>query len=342
MSMTEFTGQTYGEGARQRASQRMVPTGPSPTAGMPPGGGGGGEISLPPFDRPTEFPDEPVTALPQPSIVGVVARSGDVVNIKDELEETRRAVTLRDQIQAMATGVLPELADAMTKAYVANPNLKPQIIASLAMTGVPQNVIEQLGKFAAHKMVDDGITTFEEDRTLPAKFINNWNSPGASATSRPRMPDKPLALETGSEVVPGQTELTSEQAAARAQQPEQRFQPTMSLGGPGTSALSSPEFKPVVAPAVGKVLEPAGAAASLVRDVYSDAFDFVVPQVVSAPLTAGLRGAIRNGVTTFETGGQYLQNRISLAIQEAEKSGRAWWDPAVGRVGAFSHSFAKL
>jgi hypothetical protein len=72
MSMTEFTGQTYGEGARQRASQRMVPTGPSPTAGMPPGGGGGGEISLPPFDRPTEFPDEPVTAgIDQPSPIGI-------------------------------------------------------------------------------------------------------------------------------------------------------------------------------------------------------------------------------------------------------------------------------
>lgn len=52
MSMVEFTGQTYGEATRQRASQRMVPTGPSPT----------GEVELGPFDRPTETPDEPVTA----------------------------------------------------------------------------------------------------------------------------------------------------------------------------------------------------------------------------------------------------------------------------------------
>lgn len=52
MSMVEFTGQTYGEGARQRASQRMVPPGPSPT----------GEIDLGPLNRPTEAPTEPITA----------------------------------------------------------------------------------------------------------------------------------------------------------------------------------------------------------------------------------------------------------------------------------------
>jgi hypothetical protein len=52
MSMVEFTGQTYGEGARQRASQRMVPPGPSPT----------GEVDLGPLNRPTEAPNEPITA----------------------------------------------------------------------------------------------------------------------------------------------------------------------------------------------------------------------------------------------------------------------------------------
>lgn len=52
MSMVEFTGQTYGEATRQRQSQRMVPAGPSPT----------GEVDLGPLTRPTEAPEEPVTA----------------------------------------------------------------------------------------------------------------------------------------------------------------------------------------------------------------------------------------------------------------------------------------
>ncbi len=52
MSMVEFTGQTYGEATRQRQSQRMVPAGPSPT----------GEVELGAFNRPTEAPEEPVTA----------------------------------------------------------------------------------------------------------------------------------------------------------------------------------------------------------------------------------------------------------------------------------------
>jgi len=51
-----FTGQTYGEGARQQASQRVVPV------GAPPGPGAAPDVQMPAFDRPTEFPDEPVTA----------------------------------------------------------------------------------------------------------------------------------------------------------------------------------------------------------------------------------------------------------------------------------------
>ena len=54
MAEARFTGQTYGQAAQQQASQRVVPTGPPPTeGGMPP---------MLPFDRPTEFPNEPVTA----------------------------------------------------------------------------------------------------------------------------------------------------------------------------------------------------------------------------------------------------------------------------------------
>lgn len=50
-----FTGQTYGEGARQQASQRVVPVGPPPTE---PGGG----MQMTPLGAPTERPNEPITA----------------------------------------------------------------------------------------------------------------------------------------------------------------------------------------------------------------------------------------------------------------------------------------
>lgn len=52
MSMVEFTGQTYGEATRQREAQRAMRPGPSPT----------GEVELGAFTRPTEAPDEPITA----------------------------------------------------------------------------------------------------------------------------------------------------------------------------------------------------------------------------------------------------------------------------------------
>jgi len=76
MSMVEFTGQTYGEGARQQASQRMVPPGPPPTDAMGP------------FDGPTERPDEPVTAgLPMgpgpgpEALTGVGIQSGSKLDL---------------------------------------------------------------------------------------------------------------------------------------------------------------------------------------------------------------------------------------------------------------------
>ena len=52
---TQFTGQTYGEGARQQASQRVVPVGAPPTE---PGGG----VNITPLSAPTERPNEPITA----------------------------------------------------------------------------------------------------------------------------------------------------------------------------------------------------------------------------------------------------------------------------------------
>ena len=55
MAEARFTGQTYGEGARQQASQRVVPTGPPPTE---PGGG----VQITPLAAPTERPNEPITA----------------------------------------------------------------------------------------------------------------------------------------------------------------------------------------------------------------------------------------------------------------------------------------
>jgi len=58
MTMAEFTGQTYGEASRQRASQRVVRPGPPPTQpGAPPAGPTGAMPEMLPFDRPTDFPD---------------------------------------------------------------------------------------------------------------------------------------------------------------------------------------------------------------------------------------------------------------------------------------------
>jgi hypothetical protein len=58
MTMADFTGQTYGEATRQRASQRVVRPGPPPTQpGALPAGPTGAMPEMMPFDRPTEFPE---------------------------------------------------------------------------------------------------------------------------------------------------------------------------------------------------------------------------------------------------------------------------------------------
>ena len=56
MSMAEFTGQTYGQAAEQRRSQRAVRPGPPPTEQ------GAGAPAPMPLTRPTERPNEPITA----------------------------------------------------------------------------------------------------------------------------------------------------------------------------------------------------------------------------------------------------------------------------------------
>jgi hypothetical protein len=58
MAKTVATGQTYGEASQQMRAQQAVPMGSSPTDTPPRVAPG----SLGAFNRPTERPDEPVTA----------------------------------------------------------------------------------------------------------------------------------------------------------------------------------------------------------------------------------------------------------------------------------------
>lgn len=75
---TAATGQTYGERGAQIAAQRAVPMG-VPGTPLPPGSHG-------PLDRPTERPDEPLTAGipsgpgPGPEVLGGMA--GDDVGLQ--------------------------------------------------------------------------------------------------------------------------------------------------------------------------------------------------------------------------------------------------------------------
>lgn len=61
MPMTRFTGQEYGQATAQEQAQRIVPVAPPPTP-APAAPSSQGIPQLPPFDRPTEFPDEPLFA----------------------------------------------------------------------------------------------------------------------------------------------------------------------------------------------------------------------------------------------------------------------------------------
>lgn len=90
--MAEFTGQTYGEATRQRASQRIMRPGPPPgtPTGPPLGGTEGDQTDMAPFDRSSEFPDEPVTTGSD-EMPGVGIQPGS----HDDLVFTLRAIASR-------------------------------------------------------------------------------------------------------------------------------------------------------------------------------------------------------------------------------------------------------
>jgi hypothetical protein len=75
MSMAEFTGQTYGQASQQRESQQAVRPGPPPTEGGMGGATGAG------FMRPTERPDEPITAG-MPAVPGGISPMADPIGIQ--------------------------------------------------------------------------------------------------------------------------------------------------------------------------------------------------------------------------------------------------------------------
>jgi hypothetical protein len=95
--MATFTGQTYGEGAAQQRRQRAVKPGPSPQPRAPalpaalPGAAGA-------FNRPTEQPNQPITAGmrggpgPGPEALAPV---GITPGSRDDLILTVRAIASR-------------------------------------------------------------------------------------------------------------------------------------------------------------------------------------------------------------------------------------------------------
>lgn len=76
LPVTAAPGQTYGARVQQQNAQRLVPMAPPPAMGAPSGGAAGSAAApspaaggsflapgmLPPLDRPSERPNEPVTA----------------------------------------------------------------------------------------------------------------------------------------------------------------------------------------------------------------------------------------------------------------------------------------
>lgn len=92
------------------------------------------------------------------------------------------------------------------------------------------------------------------------------------------------------------------------------------MGGPGTSGLTPVGARPSW---VGETLDQ---LYSNVTQGYQDVFDAVVPETISSTATRAARGAIRTGVMTAESVGQFAQNRISQAIQYADSKGYEWWD----------------
>lgn len=92
------------------------------------------------------------------------------------------------------------------------------------------------------------------------------------------------------------------------------------MGGPGTSGMTPVGARPSW---VGETWD------QLYSDVvngYQDVFDAVVPEAISSTATRAARGAIRTGVMTAESVGQFAQNRISQAMQYADEKGYEWWD----------------
>lgn len=68
------------------------------------------------------------------------------------------------EVERRAAAVTPEDAERLTRAYTTNPYLNRQIMASLALAGMPEDKIRQIGDYATSKMVNVGITPYPDDR----------------------------------------------------------------------------------------------------------------------------------------------------------------------------------
>lgn len=114
-------GQTYGQAGAQMAAQKQVPIAPQPTAG----GAGLGEGAAPPavtpgqfgpLDRPTDRPDEPLTAgaaigpgpgpvSPPPAPDPLMTTVAALNSLGDRLDPTlRRMVTVLQATQGNGAG----------------------------------------------------------------------------------------------------------------------------------------------------------------------------------------------------------------------------------------------
>lgn len=175
------------------------------------------------------------------------------------------------EVERRAAAVTPEDAERLTRAYTTNPYLNRQIMASVALAGMPEDKIRQIGDYATSKMVNAGITPYPDDlqeyipQNRARQLVNN------------------ISLQ---------------------------------IPGYGGSAMTPIGAEPTWI----------GEAASALVDGYQEVFDAVVPDAVSSTATSAAKGLIRTGLTIGESTGQFAQNRISQALQFADKKGYEWWD----------------
>lgn len=248
-----------------------------------------------------------------------------MLRLSEALQQVDRITETRNRIQQYSQGITEQDAFTLTQAYLANPNVNAQAIASLALGGVPYQQINNIGAEVVRSMVRSGAQPQKINQIYEPRFFEiqalglTRPQPSYSNQAARELEANPANNTNPTAPAVDYNNITGVDQQSSTSQPGSppSVPLTFSLGGTGTSAVTPPWAQPTWVDRID----------DNIVNKYQQIFDAVVPDNISRPVTAIAKGAVRSAVIAAKSVPQFANARMGQAMQAAEASGYSWWDP---------------